>query len=126
MDGITEMAKLLKERDNVLYQGPVTGIVIKPLPEIKIALGDRIILEKKHLIFAAHVLNGYKRRFMVEETDSTGTTSTNNAHSHGVDTIGILNGEIEWLDTIKKDDEVILIPSRDGQRFYVIDKAVRL
>lgn len=87
MDGIVELAKLFKERDNVVYSGAQMGRIISPLPEIKISLGDKIILTKSHLVFASHLLNS---------------------------------------DPLETGDRVILIPNKDEQIYYVIDKAVSL
>lgn len=85
MDGIAELAKLFKERENKQYGGPQLGKVVTVPPDIKISLGDKIILTKKHLIIADHVV------------------------------AGMLLGDI-----------VIIIPSADGQQYYLVDKAVKL
>jgi hypothetical protein len=102
---IHELAKLFKERDNKSYMGPVTGKVLSPPPAMKVQLGDKIILDNDHLVVAAHVIAGYKRNSnLVELNEST---------------------HIEFLDTVVKGDEVILIPSADEQTYYLIDKVVR-
>lgn len=84
MDGITELAKLLKERENRDYLGPQIGTVVNPLPNIKIRMGEKILLTSSHLIIASRLT------------------------------------EIE----LQSGDEVILIPSTDGQRYCAIDKVV--
>ena len=48
MSGITELAKLLKERENSRGYSPVIGKVIE-LPNIKIRLGDKVILTAAHI-----------------------------------------------------------------------------
>lgn len=48
MNGITELAKMLKERDNSDGYSPVIGTVIA-LPNIKIRLGDKVILTSSHI-----------------------------------------------------------------------------
>lgn len=48
MNGITELAKLLKERENSSGYSPVIGKVIE-LPNVKIRLGDKVILTSAHI-----------------------------------------------------------------------------
>ncbi len=48
MSGITELAKLLKERENTNGYSPMMGRIIE-LPNIKIRLNDRVILTSVHL-----------------------------------------------------------------------------
>jgi len=55
MDPISELAKLFKERDNKPYLGPQVGSVISPFPDIKVSLGDSILLEKEDLVIGAMV-----------------------------------------------------------------------
>jgi hypothetical protein len=57
MDGVTELAKLFKERNNDPYEGYVIGEVVSSLPHVKIRIGDKIILDASHLVFAARLLN---------------------------------------------------------------------
>lgn len=143
MDGVTELARLLKERENVPYFGPQTGIIVTPPPELSVALGDKIILKKDRLIIAAHVLKDYKREFAIEghiafnDTDCGTTTPVNDGgmgastHTHGIAEVHInttykADGKITYTDTLVAGDEVILIPSMDNQTYILVDKAVRL
>ena len=48
MNGITELAKLLKERENDTGYSPMFGIIIE-LPQIKIRLNEKVILNNSHL-----------------------------------------------------------------------------
>ena len=48
MSGITELAKLLKERENTRGYSPIIGKVIE-LPNIKIRIGDKVILTAVHI-----------------------------------------------------------------------------
>lgn len=48
MNGITELAKMLKQRENADGYSPVIGTVIA-LPNIKIRLGDKVILTSSHI-----------------------------------------------------------------------------
>lgn len=129
-DGLTELAKLFKERDSKQIFSVTTGKIISPPPEPRIMLDDVILLDGRNLIFASHLISGYERRMRFKEVDWGTTTEVNDggqgesSHKHFVN---LTNEDalIEWTDTIKKDDEVILIPVQDGQLYYVIDKAVR-
>lgn len=48
MNGITELARLLKERENDSGYSPMFGTVAE-LPNIKIRLGDKILLTGEYL-----------------------------------------------------------------------------
>lgn len=48
MNGITELAKLLKERENTNGYSPKIGKIIE-LPDLKIRLGDKVILTSAHI-----------------------------------------------------------------------------
>ena len=48
MDGITELAKLLKERENEKGYSPVFGTIIE-LPNTKIRISDKIILNDSYI-----------------------------------------------------------------------------
>ena len=134
MDGITEFAKLFKERDNILYQGPQTGIVLSPPPEIQISIGDQIVLKKNHLIIAAHVLGDYQRENeivgTIENEGLSGSLTLNDMSqslSAGTESGSTtVKGTITYKDTLKTGEEVILIPSTDNQLYFLVDKAVRL
>ncbi|SNT18627.1 Protein of unknown function [Anaerovirgula multivorans] len=144
MDGISELAMLFKERENAIYMGPQVGKVISPPPNIKVGLGDKIILDKEDLIISAHVLDGYQREIEVTGIRNTGLNAsggnmdfhlTGSPPSKNYTITGfsipqsILNksdGTLKYMDTLNAGDEVILIPSNDHQKYYLVDKAVRL
>ena len=48
MNGITELAKLLKERENGTGYSPMFGTIIE-LPQVKIRLNEKVILNNRHL-----------------------------------------------------------------------------
>jgi hypothetical protein len=123
---------MFKERDNKPYIGPQIGKVIIPPPDIKIALGDNIILEKDRLRISASVLNNYERE--IEITNGEGVTTLvqplppdppTTSETWGMTNTNI-KGKMKYTDTLKSGDEVILIPSDDAQIYYLIDKVVRL
>ncbi|PEB56247.1 hypothetical protein CON65_15940 [Bacillus pseudomycoides] len=106
MNGIVELAKLFKDRENEPYEGYVIGEVMADFPDVKIKIDDNIHLDVSHLVFAAHLLSNYTREYEI------------------VDEFSVTTGKIKWTDTIKKGDRVILVPSQNGQSYIVIDKAV--
>ena len=107
MDGIVEIAKMFKDRDNTEYDGYVIGDVISDFPDIKIKIDNGIILDNTHLVFSAHLIKGYTRE--IEIVDS------NNQK---------IIGKLKMKDTIVKGDKVILFPSKNSQSYVVTDKAV--
>ncbi|WP_165916261.1 DUF2577 domain-containing protein [Marinisporobacter balticus] len=138
MDGISELAKMFRERDNKNYLGPQTGIVISPPPNIQVTLGKKIVLTKEHLIIADHVLKDYQRELEIKgnmqtsgeggsitlKTSSTPTIYTVVTGNVSANTTII--GSMKYTDTLKTGDEVILVPATDEQTYFLIDKAVRL
>lgn len=129
-DGLTELAMLFKERDRKESLSITTGTVVSPPPKPRIMLDEIILLDSSNLVFASHLISGYERRLKFKESDWGITTLVNDGgqgasnHKHFVN---LTNEDvpIEWTDTLKKGDEVILIPVQDGQLYYVIDKVVR-
>lgn len=55
MHGITELAKLFKERDNATEYSPVFGTIIE-LPQIKIRINEKVILTSNHLKSCVNLL----------------------------------------------------------------------
>ncbi|SET55368.1 Protein of unknown function [Natronincola peptidivorans] len=128
MTSIEKLGKMFKERDNQVYLGPQLGTVIASPPNIRVKIGDKIILEKDRLVIAAHVLSGYKRQFQGQSSGSIITkTPSPVTYSSYTELENLSNtGEITYTDTLKIGDEVILMPSTDEQKYFLIDKAVRL
>lgn len=60
MDGLSELAKMFKSRENKNYMGPIIGEIISPLPNIKIKLRNEIFLEKHNCVIANHIYIHYK------------------------------------------------------------------
>ncbi|MFJ8261403.1 DUF2577 family protein [Rummeliibacillus sp. NPDC094406] len=127
-DGLTELAILLKERENDIPKSITTGTVITPPPEVTIRLNDVVILNKENLIFSAHMLAGYKRDLHpIFNDENCGQTNVVSMHSHIVQTLNVdtEDAHTTTLDTIVEGDEVILMPTTDDQLYFVLDKAVR-
>ena len=130
MDGISELAKLFKERENKLYLGPQIGIVISPLPDIQIAFGDKVILTKEHLIISENLVKK-QGKFKLKGSSNIGSTTLMRTQPNSyeivdidIDQIDKTNIEIEY--ELKAGDKVILIPTANEQQYYVIDKVVSL
>jgi hypothetical protein len=146
VDGIVELAKLFKERDNRPYLGPQVGIVVSPLPDIKVRLGDKILLTKDHLIIASHLVSIESKGYQ-QETNSIvfqgDIPGADDDASNNIGTIKFYDGTpagetktvmeininrgtfLKAFFELKPGDEVILIPSADGQTYFLVDKAVR-
>ncbi|WP_432406724.1 DUF2577 family protein [Wukongibacter sp. M2B1] len=145
MDGISELARLFKDRENKLYLGPQTGRVISSFPNIKIKLGDKIVLDKKHLIISEQLIKK-RGRFTLkakETVDYPGKITLEKlipGDGENGDTIQTLDYDIADIqinridqteieikyDGLKVGDEVIMIPTTNEQKYYVIDKVVSL
>lgn len=128
-DNMTELAEMFKERDPKSSATMTTGFVISPPPEVRISLNDVVILDKDNLVFASSVVGGYTRNIRFKEPD-WGVSSTvsdggqgASAHKHTVNLVG-QDTPIEWTDTLKEGDEVIMMPVSNNL-YYVLDKAVR-
>ncbi|MNC27827.1 hypothetical protein D3C75_760150 [compost metagenome] len=95
-DWAVQFAKMLRERDNPAPVGFVIGEVVAGPPEIKIALGKEILLESRQL----RIADGLQHK-----------------HTHTED---------EYHTPVplplEAGDQVIMIPSPDGQTFAVLDK----
>ncbi|WP_105614366.1 DUF2577 domain-containing protein [Vallitalea okinawensis] len=104
MDGIVELAKLFKERENEPFMGVQIGSVLSTEP-IKVSLGDKILLGANHIMVCQHVLE-YKRDFSssVDDVDN--------------------EGEITLKKLLSVGDRVALIPTSDQQSFVLVDKVV--
>lgn len=60
MDQITELAKIIKARDNPTIVSMTTGIVISPLPNIVVKLNDIVTLDQTKLMVAEHIYLHYE------------------------------------------------------------------
>lgn len=97
MDGIIELAKLFKERENPSVIGLQIGKVISVNP-IKIALGDKIILDADDLVISESAYYKYD----------------------------LVNGVLNKVPKLKMKDKIILLPTNNEQTYFVIDKVVSL
>ena len=56
-DGITELAMLLKSRDNKPTPSPGIGVVLSIGPDPRIRLNEYIILDREQLVFSQQLAN---------------------------------------------------------------------
>lgn len=122
-DGLTELAWMFKKNEPKKVPSMTTGIVEALPPNPVIRLDKVITLDKTQLIFASNLIAGYERKIKFTDTNC-GTTTTNSNHSHGIETLEV-DTLMQWTDTLKVGDEVIVVPVMDNQMYYVLDKAVK-
>lgn len=137
-----ELANLFKNLKNPSYLGAVVGEVIETFPNLRVAIDDKIIIEKEQIFVSQHLMKEYEREFEVEgdlsfdaktELEKAGVTgqATENplGHQHDIkinENKFTGKGKIKWTDTIVKGDMVLLIATMDNQNFFLIDKGVSL
>lgn len=100
---VVELAKLFKDRENSNQESFVIGKVVSPYPKLLINDGDDILLGAENLIVSAHLLP-YSRTY------ATGETS----------------GTIRFTDSLKVGEQVVMLPSKNEQKYLIIDKVVTL
>jgi len=124
-DGLTELALMLKKNEPKKVPSITTGIVEALPPDPVIRLDKVITLDKTQLIFASNLIAGYERKIKFTDTNCGTTTSAGDpSHTHD---IAVLNVDtlMQWTDTLKIGDEVIVVPVMDSQMYYVLEKAVK-
>lgn len=107
------LAKMLKDRDNKPYIGPIKGQV-KSLNPLRVAIYDgRVLLDGKSLYITDYLAGRSTKVEWTGKIDDQVTTS-------------LLKGDLVMKELIKLGDELLLIPSESGQEFFIIDKVRRL
>ncbi|BEP28820.1 DUF2577 family protein [Helicovermis profundi] len=116
MDYDVELARLLKERNNAKHESALIGSVVSDFPEIKIVIyNGEVLLTKKNLYFTNTVLSH------IREVELTGSIKIKEITENFTST-----SELTITDTIKKGDQVMLIPTSNLQEFFVIDIVKKL
>lgn len=64
MDGVSELAKIINERNNPKKIGLQIGRVITTFPNIKVSMGEKVILDKDNLIVSDTI---YKKQLYNED-----------------------------------------------------------
>lgn len=111
MDGYSKIAKLFKERDNVMPLKIEVATVIAGFPDIKLMLdNNKIVLDKEDLLFSSAVLKDHQREYVTKYNGRLSNQRT-----------------IIFKDySIKLNDEVLVLPLYDNQKYFILDKVVKL
>lgn len=129
---------MFKARDNPEWLGAVTGEVVKAPPELEVKLENKAIVKNHKIIISIEKIIGYKRTYSLEgnitQYDFDNTTSSEPVPNHPSHPIPKLSGKgtyqaegtIQWTDTLKVGDKVLMLPTNEEEYFYLIDKVVRL
>lgn len=103
---IAKEFKSAKEAGNY-HNGFVIGTVVTGLPNLSVQTDPEIIVKKDKLIVADYLLSGYKRDVTLRDEYTR-------------------NYELEYRDSIKVGEKLILIPNGDNNVYVAIGKAVFL
>lgn len=134
---IETLARMLKARDNPLWVGAVTGEVVKAPPQLEVKLENGVIIKNHKIMISIEKIIGYQRTYSLEgnitQYDFENTTATEVAsnHTHQIKKLSgngnyKAEGTIQWTDTLKVGDKVLMLPTNENEYFYLIDKVVRL
>lgn len=139
-NAINKLALMIKARDNPKWLGAITGEVVKAPPELEVKLESGITVKNKKIMISIEKIIGYKRTFYIvgniDNEDMTVQSSGmslngQGPHEHVLQEFKASGsyqstGSIEWTDTLKVGDTVLMLPTNDHKYFYLIDKVVRL
>lgn len=135
---IVKLAEIIKKRDNPLWLGAVTGEVVKAPPELQVKLENGIIIKNHKIMISIEKIVGYQRTYSLQgeitQYDFENTTSSEPVPNHPAHPIKKLSGKgtytaegtIQWTDTLKVGDKVLVLPTNKEEYFYLIDRVVRL
>lgn len=137
-NAILKLAQIIKARDNPIWLGAVTGQVSKAPPNLEVTLENGIVIKNHKIMIAIEKIVGYTRTYSLEgnitEYKFNNTTSSESIPNHPPHPIKNLEGNgtykaegtIQWTDTLKVGDTVLMLPTNKEEYFYLIDKVVRL
>ena len=135
---IVKLAEIIKKRDNPLWLGAVTGEVVKAPPELEVKLENGIIIKNHKIMISIEKIVGYQRTYSLQgeitQYDFENTTSSEPVPNHPAHPIKKLSGKgtytaegtVQWTDTLKVGDKVLMLPTNKEEYFYLIDRVVRL
>ena len=135
---IVKLAEIIKKRDNPLWLGAVTGEVVKAPPELEVKLENGIIIKNHKIMISIEKIVGYQRTYSLQgeitQYDFKNTTSSEPVPNHPAHPIKKLSGKgtytaegtVQWTDTLKVGDKVLMLPTNKEEYFYLIDRVVRL
>lgn len=83
-------------------------------------IGD-LQVDKDNLLIADYLLNTYKRKIKIPTTTATGIVG-----EHSISSIGIPDAQMNFTDTLKAGDVVLVTPISDMQLYIILAKVVKL
>lgn len=135
---INTLAQIIKARDNPKWLGAITGEVIKAPPNLEVRLENKVVIKNHKIIISIEKIIGYQRTYSLKgnitKYDFDNTTSSEAVPNHPAHPISKLSGTgtytaegtIQWTDTLKVGDKVLMLPTNEQEYFYLIDRVVRL
>lgn len=135
---INILAQIIKARDNPKWLGAITGEVVKVPPELEVKLENGVTIKNHKIMISIEKIIGYQRTYSLKgnitQYDFDNTTSSEAVQNHPSHPIPKLSGNgtysaegtIQWTDTLKVGDKVLMLPTSENEYFYLIDKVVRL
>lgn len=135
---INTLAQIIKARDNPKWLGAITGEVIKAPPNLEVRLENKVVIKNHKIIISIEKIIGYQRTYSLKgnitKYDFDNTTSSEAVPNHPAHPIPKLSGTgtytaegtIQWTDTLKVGDKVLMLPTNEQEYFYLIDRVVRL
>lgn len=141
-DPYAEMVEVMKEVGNsnknpAIRIGIVTHVeeTNDKLIDLTITMGD-LPIDKKNIYISDHLLKEYKRKVRTDvilKPKVTGITNSTNdggqgasSHSHELESLSISDSYLYTRDTLKVGDLVSVIPTEDGQMYFVMNRVVKL
>ncbi|MBI6873740.1 DUF2577 domain-containing protein [Clostridium aciditolerans] len=94
------------------------GVVLNLDPLI-IKIGD-LQLTKDNLLVADYLLKNYKRKITIPSTSATGSTTTGS-----ITTIGISDADLNFTDSLKKEDILACLATEDRQTYIILCRVVK-
>jgi|GEM_PF-1150677 len=111
MDSIIDLAKEFRKRDPKKILGPIVGRVLSPLPDLQVSiLSDQVVLSADKLYITEKLYKDTETVFLNGDLILDDITKS-------------VNGELTMTkEILKKDEKVMLVPTENGQEFFIIDK----
>lgn len=122
-----ELAKEFKIRDNNIPYGAIIGEVITPLPNLKISILDGNVILENDKLYITQNLKEKEFLFEIYAGENVGNITLRNVGSINYDIINLQIDNKNFSKIIltfelKSKDKVLLMPTADQQRYFIIDK----
>ena len=129
MNYAVELAKELKNRNNIVRTGNLLGIVLSITP-LKIGiLGNEVMLDNTNCFICNSLVENLKRNASIEIKAYTVNATANDTNGDSISSISIstktdYDAVITYRDILKINDKVLVISDVLGQTFFIVDKVV--